>query len=200
MDWAAIIQKEGQTSSILRADELATKYQVNPIAVTQALARQEQRGLVEHVSRKIYFNSLAPGASHRELVNVLRTHSYISLDTALREYAISTQSPTAITCVTTERPGEFRARTFRIIYRRITKQLHWGFVQKRTRYGNYQIAEPEKALLDSLYLALQQGINPPVDELDFDRVSRGKLLQYASRFPTTVYRLLVEALASRGAA
>ena len=43
-------------------------------------------------------------------------------------------------------------------------QLYWGFIQKRTRYGSYQLAEPEKALLDSVYLALQDGIEPALDD------------------------------------
>jgi|SRR4029077_17090850 hypothetical protein len=59
MDWVTVIRKEAQTSSILRRDELARKYGIIPAAVTQALSRHEQKGLVEHVSNKIYYNWLA---------------------------------------------------------------------------------------------------------------------------------------------
>jgi hypothetical protein len=72
MDWVSVIRKEAQTSSILHTDELARKYGIVPPAVTQALARQEQRELVEHVSNKIYYNWLALDGSTRVLVNVLR--------------------------------------------------------------------------------------------------------------------------------
>ena len=37
MDWVTTIRKEAQTSSILRTDELARKYDIGPPSVTQAL-------------------------------------------------------------------------------------------------------------------------------------------------------------------
>lgn len=187
MDWVTVIRKEAQTSSILRRDELARKYGIIPAAVTQALSRQEQKGLVEHVSNKIYYNWLALDGSPRDLVNVLRDDAYVSLASGLREYGISTQSPRTLTCVTTERPKEFNARTIRISYRSITPRLYWGFVRKTTRYGTYLIAEPEKAILDWIYFGIQNGVAPALDELDFGSVDRPKLLNYARRFPSSIY-------------
>lgn len=197
MDWVTALRSEAQTNSVVHADELARKYKIGPIAVSQALARQQQRGLVEHIGKKIYFNFLASDASPRELVNVLRTKAYVSLEMALREYGISTQSPRAVTCVTTERPRVFKGRTIRIVYRSISPQLYWGFIQKQTRYGSYQLAEPEKAILDFVYLALQGGIAPALDELEFKRVSRSKLVDYAHRFPSTVYKHLLPTVETR---
>ena len=45
MDWVTTIRNEAQRDSILRTDGLAQKYKIVPVAVTQALSRQEQRGL-----------------------------------------------------------------------------------------------------------------------------------------------------------
>lgn len=194
MDWVSVIHKEAQTSSILRTDELARKYDIVPAAVTQALSRLEQKELVEHVSSKIYYNWLAPDGSTRELVNVLRDDAYVSLESGLREYGISTQSPRTLTCVTTERPQEFKARTIRISYRSISPRLYWGFLRKTTRYGSYLIAEPEKAILDWIYLAIQNGVAPALDELDFSSVDRPKLLTYARRFPRSTYLHVLPAL------
>jgi predicted transcriptional regulator of viral defense system len=198
MDWVNAIREEAQRSSILRTDELARKYKIGPIAVTQALSRQEQRELVEHVGSKVYFNRLALDSSPRDLVNVLRREAYVSLESALREYGISTQSPHVLTCVTTESPKEFKAKTIKIRYRSISRHLYWGFVQKRTRYGGYLIAEPEKAVLDWIYLRLQDGIVPALDEFDLDHVDKRKLLDYARRFPSTVYRHALPALVTAG--
>lgn len=200
MDWVTAIRKEAQTSSILRTDELARKYGIIPAAVTQALARQERRELVEHVSNKIYYNWLALDGSPRDLVNVLREDAYVSLESGLREYGISTQSPRTLTCVTIERPKEFRARTITISYRSISPHLYWGFVRKTTRYGSYLIAEPEKAILDWIYLGLQNGGALALDELDFSRVDRPKLLNYARRFPRSTYLHVLPALAESAGA
>jgi hypothetical protein len=38
--------------------------------------------------------------------------------------------------------------------------LYWGFIEKQTSCSKYQIAEPEKALLDWIYLNLQAGLKP----------------------------------------
>ena len=194
MDWVTAIRKEAQTSSILRTDDLARKYGIIPAAVTQALARQERRELVEHVSNKIYYNWLALDGSTRDLVNVLRENAYVSLESGLREYGISTQSPRTLTCVTTDRPKEFKARTITISYRSISPRLYWGFVRKTTRYGGYLIAEPEKAILDWIYLSIQNGTTPALDELDFSSVDRLKLLNYARRFPQSTYLHVLPAL------
>jgi predicted transcriptional regulator of viral defense system len=135
MDWVSAVRGEAQSSSILRADELAKKYKIVPGAVGQALSRLEEKELAEHISRKIYFNRLAFEGSSRGLVNILRTHAYISLDSALKEYGISTPSPRVLTCVTTDRPKEFKRRTICIVDRKMNEQLYWGFVKKRARYG-----------------------------------------------------------------
>jgi predicted transcriptional regulator of viral defense system len=129
------------------------------------------------------------------LVNVLRDKAYISLESALREYGIST-SPQVLTCVTTERPRDFKGKTIRIRYRRISSHLYWGYKTKITRYGSYQIAESEKALLDWIYLNLQTGVEPALDELDLSKLSRSRLVEYAQRFPSTAYKLLVPILAT----
>lgn len=134
MDWVTIIRKEARTSSILRTDELARKYGVVSPAVTQALARQEQKGLVQHISNKVYYNWLAQDGSPRDLVSVLRKAAYISLESGLREYGISTQSPRTLTCVTTGRQKEFKAGNIAISYRSITPRLQQrgltGFVHR----------------------------------------------------------------------
>lgn len=201
MDWTAVIKDEAEKSSVLRADELAQKYHVCSPAVTQALSRQSARGLVEHVGRKVYFNRLALEASPKDLVNVLRKRAYISLDSALREYGISTQSPRILTCVTVERPYVFKGDSIAITYRGINRDLYWGFKEKKSRYSSYLIAEPEKAVLDWVYLHLRDGVEPALDELDFRHVSRSRLLEYAQRFPGTVLkRLLPELITEKFAA
>jgi predicted transcriptional regulator of viral defense system len=194
MDWVETIHKEAQTSSFLQTDDLAHKYGILPIAVTQALSRQERKGLVEHIGNKIYYNRLATDASPRDLVNVLRQKAYISLESALREYGISTQSPHTLTCVTTERPKEFRGRSIAISYRSIAPHLYWGFARKTTRYRSYLIAEPEKAILDWIYLGIQNGLAPDLDELDFRSIDRDKIVDYGRRYPTSVSQHLLSSL------
>jgi predicted DNA-binding transcriptional regulator len=139
MDWVRLITDRARISGILRVDELARELNTSEVAVGNALRRQEKRGLVEHLGKKIFINRLVPDYSGRELINTLRPESYLSLETVLRDSGISTQSPTVLTCVTPGRPGEFRAKSVSISFRRISKNLFWGFQEKRTRYGKYNL-------------------------------------------------------------
>ena len=122
-----------------------------------------------------------------------RPDAYISLESALAEWGISTQSPSALTCVTTGFPREFRRPSVQIVYRHIAKKLHWGFETKRTRHGSYRIAEPEKALLDWIYLQRHEGLPVAFDELSLNVIDKKKLRQYALKYPNSVQQTLQEA-------
>ena len=196
MDWVKLIKERARVSGVLRVDDLARELNVSEVAIGNALRRQEERGLVEHLGKKIFINRLVNDFSGRELINILRPEAYLSLETVLRDSGVSTQSPTALTCVTPGRPGEFRAKSVVIVFRRISKDLFWGFQNKRTRYGNYNVADPEKALLDWIYLGRQQGSTIHTDELDLQRLDVGKLLQYAAKFPSPVKQQTLETVAT----
>lgn len=194
MDWAATLRKEARRSRVLRSDDLVRRYNIEENAVGNALRRQERRGLVEHVCNKIYINKLAHGFSSRELVNVLRPEAYISLESALAEWGISTQNPSILTCVTTGFGRKFRTPSVKIIYRHIGTRLYWGFQEKRTRHGQYKIAEPEKALLDWIYLKRQEALPVALDELNLGATDREKLLRYGQKYPKSVQDSLLSAL------
>ena len=186
MNWTTILNEEARKNCILRSDELARRHKLSEAAVRNALRRHERRGLVERVSTKIYINHLNQQFSLRDLVNLLRPKSYISLESAMVEKGVTSQSPSVLTCVTPGYPQSFRTKSVGIVFRKISSDLYWGYEEKATRYNKYLIAEPEKALLDWIYLNRQEGLPTPVDELQLQFLIPAKLRQYAERFPRTV--------------
>jgi len=76
--------------------------------------------------------------------------SYISLGSALLSHGITTQVQKAIECVTTENSLKFKK--LGIIYHKIPAQLFFGFKKQAKGKSYAMVAEPEKALLDGLYL------------------------------------------------
>jgi hypothetical protein len=50
--------------------------------------------------------------------------------------------------------------------------------------------------LDWVYLRRQEGSTINTDELDLQRLDRGKLLQYAAKFPIPVRQQIMEAVAN----
>jgi predicted transcriptional regulator of viral defense system len=194
MNWTTILTEEARRNCILRSDELAHRHKLSVAVVRNALRRYQARGLVERVSTKIYINHLNQQFSPRDLVNVLRPESYISLESAMVDKGITSQSPSVLTCVTPGYPRSFRTKSVGIVYRKISSDLYWGYEEKATRYNKYLIAEPEKALLDWIYLNRQEGLPTPVDELQLQFLTPAKLRQYAERFPRTVQEAIKDLL------
>ena len=197
MNWTTILTDEARENCILRTDDLARKRNLPVSVVRNALRRYELRELVERVSTKIYVNHLNQQFSPRDLVNILRPESYISLESALVEKGVITQSPSALTCVTSRYPQTFRSKSVNIVYRKISAELFWGAEVKATRFNKYRIADPEKALLDWIYLSRQEGLPTPLDELQLQPLQTAKLLDYAERFPRTVREIVKELLITR---
>jgi predicted transcriptional regulator of viral defense system len=194
MNWTSILTQEASRNSVLRTEDLARKYGLSEPVVRNALRRYQSKHLVERVSTKIYINHFNQQFSPRDLVNILRPRSYISLESALVEQGIITQNPSILTCVTPGYPQKFRAKSVVIVYRKISPELYWGFEERATRYNNYLIAEPEKALLDWIYLNRQEGLPTPLDEINLQFLAPAKLRSYALRFPRTVNETIKDLL------
>jgi len=194
MNWTTILTEEARQNCIVRTDNLARKHELSERVVRSALRRYEAQGLVEHVSTKIYINHFNQHFSPCDLVNFLRPRSYISLESALVERGIISQSPSVLICVTPGYPQSFRRKSVSVVYRKISPELYWGYEEKATRYNKYLSAEPEKALLDWIYLNRQEGLPTPLDELHLQFLNPAKLRDYARRFPRTVSETIKDLL------
>jgi len=194
MNWTDVLTDEARKNSVLQTDILVRKYKLSEPAVRNSLRRYESRGLVERISTKIYINHFNQQFSSRDLVNTLRPRSYISLESALVDQGVITQNPSVLTCVTPGYPQTFRGKSVIIVYRKISPRLYWGFEEKATRYNNYLIAEPEKALLDWIYLTRQEGLPTSLDEVNLQFLNPGKLRAYAERYPKTVNQTIKDLL------
>jgi hypothetical protein len=197
MNWTTILTNEARSNCVLRLEELSRKYKRSEPVVRNSLRRYEQKGLVERVSSKLYINHLNQQFSPQDLVNNIRPKSYISLESALVEKGIINQSPSAFTCVSPVHSQSYHSKSANIIYRKISSDLYWGYEEKATRYNKYLLAEPEKALLDWIYLNRQEGLPTPLDEFQLSFLSIPKLRKYADRFPRTVQDTVKDLLLER---
>jgi predicted transcriptional regulator of viral defense system len=195
LDWTKVLTNEARLTGVVIVDELATKYNLPTDSVWKATSRLAKRGLLSRVSNGVYLNKLERDASATDFLNVLKPNSYVSLESALNHWGLSTQSPVSLTCVTTGKPKEYRTPEFAITLRSISERLFWGFVEKQTRYSKYRISEPEKALLDWVYLTLQNGLTPHLDEIEWKSIDKRKLVKYADKYPGTVRKALTDSLA-----
>jgi predicted transcriptional regulator of viral defense system len=171
---------------VIDADAVAKQHNLSLHSVQAALKRQEKKGFVEHISRKVYLNKLARGFDQRELVNVVHPDAYISLESALAEWGISKQVPFKLTCVNRSFDRDIDTPSVHIALHTIKDELYWGITKKKGRYLTYHIAEPEKALLDWIYIQRKNALPVTTDEFNLESLDRTRLLEYSKKYPVGV--------------
>ncbi len=90
--------------------------------------------------------------------------SYISLHSALNYYGFIPEAVLQVSSITTKRTRDLGTSSVRFIYRNMKNSCYFGYTLLPLRGEHYvRLAEPEKALLDLLYLETSL-----VNEEDFE--------------------------------
>jgi len=124
-----------------------------------------------------------------EVASFLYGPSYLSLETALAWYGFIPEMVYAYVSVTSRINRRFINELGTFIYRHIKPQLFWGYAEIQSEYGHILIAEPEKALLDYIYLNLRrirtdsdfENIRLNMDAVK-EKIDVHKYLKYLSAF------------------
>ncbi len=162
------------------------------LGISLASARVEAHrfvkyGILLRIKRNLYIlRSVWQGLSQEErfaIANIIQVPSYVSFMSALEYYGITTQVlRDFIESVSQKRTKEVSIDGFVFIYTKIKSELYFGFVRK----GDFFIAEPEKAFLDSLYMALLGRYRFDISSIDFDKFDIKKLRGFSRRYPKKV--------------
>ena len=154
------------------------------------LTRWVKKGYLLKIKNGIYiFKRDYEKIKGEEIAAALYQPSYLSLDSALAAYGFIPEIVYSYVSVTGKTNRTFDNKFGHFIYRHLKTELFWGYREVRTSSGRYLIAEPEKAILDYLYLNLSK-INSESDfenlRFNEDRLcetlNRGKFLQYLQAF------------------
>ncbi len=151
------------------------------------LSRALQRGMILRLTRGVYINTLLKGEpSLEEAACFVRTPSYISAEWALHLHGVIIQVPSVCTVLTLSTAvGMARNLLWRdvaIEYSHISDRLYFGF---ESREG-FNLALPEKALLDCLYYRKTM---PFAGELEMTELDAGRLRELAQPFPLRVRKM-----------
>lgn len=141
------------------------------------IARLEQKKIIQRLTKGKYRFLLLPGNDFLT-ANFLYQPSYISLESALSFYSIITGFPYRITSLSVKPTKTIHIDHQQFTYSQIGNRLFWGYVKKE----DFLIADPEKALLDYIYLGIKGLRNPDVDEMDLTSINRKKIVLYAKTF------------------
>lgn len=151
--------------------------------VRNEIRRLIGRGSLKRLGRNVYVSPF----QHYDIEEIacqLHLPCYLSFETALSRYGILSQVPYTITFATTRRSKKIMLGGREVEYRHLDSKLFFGY----KLLDHLQIAEPEKALLDQLYLvSLGKGTLHP-EELTLSELSRERFWEYAKRFPLRTQR------------
>lgn len=154
---------------------------------TTFLKRSVDKGIMIRLAKGIY---MARGKSWEieRVANQIYYPSYLSFVTVLGRGGILNQVPYSITFATTRKSKRITLAGTDVIYSQLKPELYFGYEMKR----GVNIAEPEKALLDQLYLVSLGKASLDFEELNLIDLDKKKFLSYAARFPERIKRGLRE--------
>lgn len=121
------------------------------------LTRWTKRGLLVSLRKGIYILNAADRKIHPDsfsVANILYEPSYVSLESALSFYELIPEKVTTVTSVTTKKTARFENEFGAFAYQRIKPAAFRGFKKIGEGYQSFFMAEPEKAVVDFLYLNL----------------------------------------------
>lgn len=173
--------------------DVAELFSVHPQAMRNQLHRWKKKGLIVQLKKGLYLlgkEERSVLASKELLAGNLYQPSYISLETALSHYRLIPEKVAPTTSITARKTKTFQNKEGLFIYRHIKTTAYFGFQLMRDQSGfPYFLAEPEKALLDYLYLNL---VEIKTNDADYLRTSlrlqnessliKAKLMRYAKRY------------------
>jgi predicted transcriptional regulator of viral defense system len=161
-------------------------------SIAVQLSRLVKSGIVEHPVRGWYVNPFRI-PSTEELSMVVRYPSYLSMEYALSKHGILSQNVFTFTLVTTKLPYTYRAEDNVFEYHQVKKSLFWGYIKK----GDIQIAEPEKAFLDLVYIRIVRGkdmktsaLESLVEDMYLEDIDQKRLFKYADSYDKTTRKIL----------
>lgn len=128
---------------------------------TRRLVEWQQKGYIHRVVNRWYIFSrpLTP-ADLMIISNRIYSPSYISLQWAMSHYRLIPEGVYTITSVTSMKTHDFETDIGTFSYKHVKPALMFGYRLISFANTTYKLAEPEKLILDYMYL------NPSINSLD----------------------------------
>lgn len=152
-----------------------------------SLNRLVHQDVLTRLKRGVYQLSLNPVDVPR-VANQLYYPSYLSFESALSQYGILSQIPFTETFATTNKSKKMTLNHVEVEFTQLKNELYFGYQLERNIY----LAEPEKALLDQLYMVSRGKRTLNIKELDLSSLNLNKFRLYAKKYPPYMRNLIVQ--------
>lgn len=153
------------------------------------ISRLNKDGYIKKIKNGLYaFPNKKELIIQEHLAFKIYEPSYISLEWALHYYGLIPEMVYNITSISTKATRKFKNDFGIFIYRKIKKELFWGYKKEEKNGQIFLIAEPEKSLLDYIYFnSFKIKNNADIEELRLNyalirKLNLKKLKDYAVLF------------------
>jgi predicted transcriptional regulator of viral defense system len=169
------------------------------------LTQWQKKGLIIKLKKGLYILNEKDrkfNPSNIFIANALYSPSYISSEYALAYYDLIPEKVETITSCTTKKTTIFENPMGTFSYQHLKSELFFGF-KRITDENEFTvfIAEPEKAVLDFIYLNLQEFKNKGEDIFDLsyrlqnlERLKKGKLQKLARLYKNRTFQGVIKNL------
>lgn len=138
--------------SLFSPQDLRHLLAASEVSIRFLLTRAHARGDVQKLRRRLYaLPDKAP--SELEIANALVKPSYVSFHYAMAYYHLIPEAVYRVASATTRNTRRFLFAGTEYLYHHLKSPAFAGYKPERVGDRTVIIAEPEKAFLDSLYLA-----------------------------------------------
>lgn len=171
---------------IFTSSQFALLFQLSQSQAKYFLDRFVEEELLARLKRGLYALKTDPPIE-QEIANALYKPSYISFDYALAYYNLIPEMVYEVTSATTKPTRLFTTETLAFGYYTIKTGAFTGYILKQEGERRFYIAEPEKAVVDYLYVLTlgQRGIlgkRTINDRLQITTLNKEKIRAYAKLF------------------
>ncbi len=165
---------------IFNPSNIRSLFGVSATAVSALLHRYKKRGFISQLKQGLYVfpDALPPDVY---IANKLYAPSYISLEFALSYHGIIPETVYEITSVTTKATRRFEKLGKVFSYRKIKKNAYTGYEIQKQQGLTFNIANAEKAFVDTNYLRLKNR-QKPISRFNKEKINSTKALRYAELF------------------
>lgn len=163
---------------------------VNPDQLKVQLQRWLRAGHLTRLKRGLYLINSRP-IDDFTLASFLYPQSYLTAETVLSHHSLIPDVAVNFTSATTTTTNQFATERGVYLYSKLPASLYFGFHPSQDSFNpklHYQIADPEKALLDWVYLRHLSVLDS--SRVDIDQFNPSLLSTYLKRYPAWVTKVI----------
>ncbi|MFH2109136.1 MAG: hypothetical protein ABII16_01585 [Patescibacteria group bacterium] len=182
--------RQAITSSVFTTTSVSVAFPLeSPHSINISLYRFARSKKIVSIKRGLY-KFLDSKIDEFALAGILYTPSYVSMESVLNSCGVIPDIPLSVTSVTTTTSKKIVTSMGNYFYSKIPLELYFGFEKMADPISGvyYNIATPEKALLDYLYVRRIK--NLANYRIDLTHLNRIKLTEFIKHYPLWLQRIL----------